>query len=49
MLSIEDLVVRGLERDGIDTEEMVAALRAMYSRVPAAFDSSITDVDLTPG
>ena len=49
MLSIEDLVVRGLERDGINTDEIVAALRAMYSRVPAALDTSITDVDLTPG
>ena len=49
MLSIEDLVVRGLERDGINTQEIVAALRAMYARVPAALDSPITDVDLTPG
>jgi CBS domain-containing protein len=49
MLSIEDLVVRGLERNGISTEEIVAALRAMYRRAPAALDSSIVDVDLTPG
>ena len=28
MLSIEDLVVRGLERDGVDTQKIVAALRA---------------------
>ena len=49
MLSIEDLVVRGLERDGIDKGEIVAALRAIYTRVPAAIAASATDFDLTPG
>ena len=49
MLSIEDLVVRGLERDGVDTGEIVAALRAMYTRVPAVIETSATDFDLTPG
>jgi CBS domain-containing protein len=49
MLSIEDLVVRGLERDGINPEEIVAALRAMYIRVPAVIEASAMDVDLTPG
>jgi len=49
MLSVEDLVVRGLERGGIDTDEMVATLRAVYTRVPAAIESSVTDADLTPG
>jgi CBS domain-containing protein len=49
MLSIEDLVVRGLERDGVDTQEIVAALRAMYTRLPAPLESSAMGVDLTPG
>jgi CBS domain-containing protein len=49
ILSIEDLVVRGLERGGIDTDEILQALRAMYTRVPAAMEATETDVDLTPG
>jgi CBS domain-containing protein len=49
MLSIEDLVVRAIERDGINAHEIVAALRAMCTRVPAALDRSTMDVDLTPG
>ena len=49
MVSIEDLVVRGLERDGINTQEIVAALRAIYSRLPAAIEASAVDIDLTPG
>jgi len=49
MVSIEDLVVRGLERDGINTQEIVAALRAIYSRLPAAIKASAVDIDLTPG
>ena len=49
MLSIEDLVIRGLERDGIDAAEIVAALRTMYTRVPAAVESAAMDVNLTPG
>jgi CBS domain-containing protein len=48
MLSIEDVVVRGLERRGINTEEIVEALRAMCTRVPAT-EAAATDVDLTPG
>ncbi len=34
MLSIEDIVLRGLEAGGIETGELVAALRAMYVRTP---------------
>jgi CBS domain-containing protein len=49
MLSIEDLVVRGLERGGINTDEIVQALRAMYTRVPAVIEAAASDVDLTPG
>ena len=36
ILSIEDVVVRGLEGDGINPGELIAALRAMYVRTPAA-------------
>lgn len=42
ILSIEDLVVRGLEGDGISRDEIVDALRTMYVRVPVS-------VELTPG
>jgi len=49
MLSIEDIVVRGLERDGIPADEVVAALRAMYSRGRAPVDTAPTPNELTPG
>jgi CBS domain-containing protein len=42
MLSIEDLVVRGLTGDGLHADEIVDALRTMYVRVPVP-------IDLTPG
>ena len=48
MLSVEDVVVRGLEDGGINTDEIVDALRAIYTRVPA-IETVATDVDLTPG
>jgi hypothetical protein len=49
MLSIEDIVVRGLEGNGLPANEMAAALRAMYARVPVKAESSPTINDLTPG
>jgi CBS domain-containing protein len=49
MLSIEDLVVRGLEGNGISADEIVEALRAMYVRVPAPVDSNQTADEFTPG
>lgn len=49
MLSIEDLVLRGLENGGIGTGEIVDALRAMYVRVPVAVDSTPGPSDFTPG
>jgi len=48
MLSVEDVVVRGLEGGGINTAEIVEALRVIYTRVPA-IETTATDVDLTPG
>jgi hypothetical protein len=48
-VSIEDLVVRGLQGGGINTEELVAALRAMYGRVPAAANSTPMESGFTPG
>jgi CBS domain-containing protein len=36
ILSIEDVVVRGLESGGVGTDEIVMALRTMYERRPAA-------------
>jgi IMP dehydrogenase len=49
MLSIEDIVVRGLEGNGIATDEIVAALRAMYTRVPVKVEPSPTPNEFTPG
>jgi hypothetical protein len=49
MLSIEDIVVRGLEGNGIPTDEIIAALRAMYTRVPVRMESSPTSNEFTPG
>lgn len=48
MLSIEDVVVRGIETGGIGMPELVAALSSMYIRVPAV--RSVTpDNGFTPG
>jgi len=49
MLSIEDVVMRGLEGDGIAADEIIAALRAMYARVPVAVESGPTANQFTPG
>ena len=38
ILSIEDIVVRGLETGGVGTDEIVMALRAMYERRPVAVE-----------
>jgi len=38
ILSIEDVVVRGLETGGISTDEIILALRAMYERRPVAVE-----------
>jgi CBS domain-containing protein len=48
MLSIEDVVVRGLEGDGVNPGELIAALRAMYVRTPAAV-SAVPLNGFTPG
>jgi CBS domain-containing protein len=40
MLSIEDIVLRGLEVGGIETAELVAALRTMYVRSPVRVQPS---------
>lgn len=48
ILSIEDLVMRGLEGGGISLEELAAALRAMYVRTPAA-NSATLESEFTPG
>jgi CBS domain-containing protein len=49
MLSIEDVVLRGLEGGGIETSELVEALRAMYVRVPAALETAPAPSEFTPG
>ena len=49
MLSIEDVVVRGLQGDGIAADEIIAALRAMYVRVPVTVESAPTENGFTPG
>jgi len=49
MLSIEDVVVRGLQGDGASADEIIAALRAMYMRMPAAVNANMTGNGFTPG
>jgi CBS domain-containing protein len=39
ILSIEDVVVRGLESGGVGTDEIVMALRTMYERRPVAVET----------
>ena len=49
MLSIEDVVVRGLQNDGVTSAEIVDALRTMYVRLPVAVESSAMNNGFTPG
>ena len=49
IVSIEDVVVRGLEDGGIKTDEIVSALRAMYVRTPVAVNSAAIESAFTPG
>jgi CBS domain-containing protein len=49
MLSIEDIVVRGLEGDGVAANEVVAALRAMYARGRTGVETAPAPNELTPG
>jgi CBS-domain-containing membrane protein len=49
MLSIEDLVVRGLQGGGIDRDELISALTTMYVRVPVAAEAAVTANEFTPG
>jgi CBS domain-containing protein len=48
MLSIEDVVVRGIETGGIAVTELVDALSTMYVRLPAR-QSVLPDNGYTPG
>jgi CBS domain-containing protein len=49
MLSIEDLVVRGLTDDGLHADDVIDALRAMYVRLPVAADVTPAPNEFTPG
>jgi predicted transcriptional regulator len=49
ILSIEDLVVRAFQGKGINADEIIAALRAMYARAPVADNSASMESDYTPG
>lgn len=49
IVSIEDLVLRGLEGNGINPVELVAALRVMYVRAPVAASSAPMEGEFTPG
>jgi predicted transcriptional regulator len=49
ILSIEDVIMRGLEGGGIAAAEIVAALRAMYVRLPVPVESAPTEDGFTPG
>ena len=48
MLSIEDVVIRGIETGGIGIAELIDALTSMYIRVPA-MKSATPDNGFTPG
>ena len=48
MVSIEDVVLRGLAGDGINPGELIAAVRAMYVRTPAVA-ASVAPNGFTPG
>jgi CBS domain-containing protein len=49
IVSIEDVIVRGLTAGGITTNDIVDALHAMYVRVPATLRSDQAENDFTPG
>jgi CBS domain-containing protein len=49
MVSIEDVVVRGIDGGAIGAGEVVDALRAMYVRVPAIIDTVVPENGFTPG
>jgi predicted transcriptional regulator len=49
MLSIEDIVVRGLQGNGVSTADVVDALHAMYVRAPAASEPAQAESQYTPG
>ena len=46
IVSIEDIVLRGIERGGVDAGEIVSTLRALYVRVPV---EAGTPGEFTPG
>ena len=46
IVSIEDVVLRGIERGGVDAGEIVSTLRALYVRVPVEVGPA---TDFTPG
>ena len=49
MLSIEDVVVRGLQGGAVDRDELIAALTAMYVRVPVVADTDPAGNGFMPG
>lgn len=46
IVSIEDIVLRGIELGGIDAADIVSTLRTMYVRVPV---EAKADTEFTPG
>jgi CBS domain-containing protein len=46
IVSIEDIVLRGIERGGVDAGEIVSTLRALYVRVPV---EATPASEFTPG
>ena len=49
IVSIEDIVVRGLQSGGVKTSDIIDVLHAMYVRVPVVVGSPSTDSGFTPG
>jgi CBS domain-containing protein len=48
LLSLDDIVVRGIEQGGIGSGELVSALRAIYTRMPVLANAAADD-GFTPG
>lgn len=44
LLSLEDIVLRGLQIGSVDTGDLIDTLRALYERLPAAVDMNGTAV-----
>jgi hypothetical protein len=49
MLSVEDLVVRGLQGGAVNRDELIDALTHMYSRFPVVAEADQPGNEFMPG